>query len=518
MITPYDGSDNERGDEEMKRAISSFVAVVLAAGLLALTLGSAEAAFPGTNGNIIFSSNRATGAMDIFAISPGGGATDRLTTFSTGHNTDPAVSPDGSRIAFVHDNQIWVMKASGMTAGGTGATRITDTSTAKTKPTWSPDGSRIAYVANSVDVDGQTDLEIWVINADGSGPTQLTNNTVFSDNEPAWSPDGSQIAFVSARTGDTDRNIYVMNSNGSNPVNVTPNSPAGCSPNCYQGHDDSPAWSPDGSKIAYVHGYGTLANPFAGGGFPNIWVMDSNGNNKTNVSDISTRSDTAPAWSPQGDKIAYVGNATNNNIYVMNSDGSNQVPVDTSSSNDLNPDWQPNPPACDITGTSGNDTALSGTTADETICGLGGNDTINGGGGNDILMGGPDNDTLVAASGRGTLNGGDGTDTASFTGSATAMEASLVSGFAQRLGTNPLEGVALVGIENLTGSSRGDSLTGSGAANRLVGGDGADEILGLGGNDMLHSRDGRKNDTVNGGPGTDRCTTDNREISIKGCE
>jgi Ca2+-binding RTX toxin-like protein len=251
--------------------------------------------------------------------------------------------------------------------------------------------------------------------------------------------------------------------------------------------------------------------------------MTSTGGGKDNLQNDQNTSGSEPAWSPGGDKIAYVGVAsgsTNRDIHMMDANGANQKTVETggNAGHDISPDWQPASPTCDITGTSGNDTALSGTTADETICGLGGNDIINGGGGNDILMGGVGNDTLVAASGRGTLNGGDGTDTTSFAGSATPIEASLVSGFAQRTGTIPFEGAALVGIERLTGSSLGDSLTGSAGANRLVGGDGADELLGLGGKDVLVSRDGLKNDTVNGGPGTDACTTDNREISIKSCE
>jgi Ca2+-binding RTX toxin-like protein len=133
-------------------------------------------------------------------------------------------------------------------------------------------------------------------------------------------------------------------------------------------------------------------------------------------------------------------------------------------------------------------------------------------------MGGDGNDTLVVPAGRPTLNGGDGADTASFAGSATPIEASLLSEFAQRVGTDPLEGVALVGIESLTGSGLGDVLTGSNGANKLVGGTGADQLLGLGGKDRINSRDGAKNDTVNGEKGTDRCATDRREVSIKSCE
>jgi Ca2+-binding RTX toxin-like protein len=200
----------------------------------------------------------------------------------------------------------------------------------------------------------------------------------------------------------------------------------------------------------------------------------------------------------------------------MDANGANQGPIDTNAAHDISPDWQPASPTCDISGNA-NANTLNGTTADETICGLGGNDVINGVGGNDLLLGGDGNDTLVVPAGRATLDGGAGKDTASFVGSATPVQASLTAGFARRVGTEPLEGVALLSVENLTGSSLGDELTGSNTANKLVGGDGADELLGLGGKDNINSRDARKNDTVNGGSGKDRCTTDRREVSIKSC-
>jgi hypothetical protein len=112
-----------------------------------------------------------------------------------------------------------------------------------------------------------------------------------------------------------------------------------------------------------------------------------------------------------------------------------------------------------------------------------------------------------------------GVDTASFAGSQASIEASLTTGFATRLGTNPLEGSSLVEVENVVGSSLDDTITGSAAANALTGGAGADTLLGLDGNDKINSRDNKnRNDTVNGGPGKDRCTTDDRELSIKSCE
>lgn len=303
-------------------------AVILAL-WLALMANPAEAAFPGKNGKIFFQSDR-DGNPHIYSINPNGTDLSRLTFTSA--NTDPAVSPDGTKIAFIGGSttntsyEVFVMNSD-----GSGRRQVTNTSVAEQQPTWSPDGTRIAFVAND---------EILVMNADGTGQTQLTNNA-FPDTQPAWSPDGSRIAFVSARTGDNNRNVYVMNADGTGQASITPDSPTGCSSNCYQGHDDAPTWSPDGTKIAYVHGYGPPTNPFAGGGLPNIWTMDPNGGNKTNVSNDSDTSSSQPAWSPDGSKITYVGAVdTNRDIYVMNADGSAQTSIDTNPKHDINPDWQ----------------------------------------------------------------------------------------------------------------------------------------------------------------------------------
>jgi TolB protein len=312
--------------------------MVLGLCLLALTAAAtAGAAFPGTNGPIAFNSNRDVAAGEIYAITPGGTAA-RLTSSSTSSN--PAVSPDGSRIAYISADPGGSYQVFVVNADGSGRTPVTTGPTAKQEPTWSPDGTRIAYVANSLDVDGQTDLEIWAINADGSGRTQLTQNT-SPDSEPAWSPSGERIAFTGTRAGDTNNNVYVMDAEGTNETNLTPNESGDCSP-CYQGHDESPAWSPDGAKIGYVHGH-----EVAGGGLPDIWTMNPDGGDKVNLSNNDSVSFTQPAWSPEGDRLAAVGVAastTNRNIWVMGSDGAGQTPIDTSPANDINPDWGPPAP------------------------------------------------------------------------------------------------------------------------------------------------------------------------------
>ncbi len=128
----------------------------------------------------------------------------------TGSNVDyPSWSPDGSKISFAMNfydsdvHNIFVInpggKAKYLAIGS--------------HPTWSPDGQRIAFSRT-----GRTNTDIYVINADGSGESQLTMNA--GDNtSPDWAPDGSKIVFSSSRNGDTL--LYLMNADGSNVVQLT---------------------------------------------------------------------------------------------------------------------------------------------------------------------------------------------------------------------------------------------------------------------------------------------------------
>lgn len=488
----------------MKRAILVFVAISVAASLLVLagTTKSAVAAFPGTNGKIVFWSNRPSGP-GLYTTTLGGAAT-KISGTSIG-DSQAAWSPDGSRIAF-QSGSTTSKEISVMNADGGGRRQLTNTpDIAEQEPAWSPDGTRIVFAADSSGADTTTDLEIWMMNADGSGLTQLTNTAQgVRDTHPAWSPLGGRIAFLSeGRTGDTNSNIYVMDTNPAtdDATNLTPNdfttNPV------YQWNDESPSWSPDGTRITYttVH---------------DVWRMNADGTGKTNLT-LGNGGGLNPAWSPDGNSIVYVRRDPDFNIYSINASGGIPSPVEITNGKDDGPDRQPVPQCTNVNPTQNAD-VITGTPGEDVLCGMGGNDKINGGGGNDLILGGSGNDTLVGAVGRDTLNGGPGVDTASFAGSATRVRASLTSEFARRLGTNPLEGVALLSIENLTGSAFSDDLTGSNGSNRLTGGKGADELLGLGGKDRLDSKDGvKRNDSLNGGKGADRCVTDLREASIKSC-
>ena len=108
-----------------------------------------------------------------------------------------------------------------------------------TGPALSPDGRKVAF--SVADPSNGDNWDIYVINVDGTGLTNLTNHPEFDGWRPAWSPDGSQIAFFSTRDDPDNDEVYVMNADGSNVRRLTDN-PA----------DDAIAtWSPDGTRIAW---------------------------------------------------------------------------------------------------------------------------------------------------------------------------------------------------------------------------------------------------------------------------
>jgi RNA polymerase sigma factor (sigma-70 family) len=224
----------------------------------------------------------------------------------------PGPGPSG-RIAFESDRdgngEVYVMNAD-----GSGQTNLSRNPADDGWPNCSTDGSRIAFVSYR---DGNG--EIYVMNADGSGQTRLTNDPAW-DYGPVWSPDGSLIAFVSDRTGSGD--IYVMNADGTGQTRLTTD-PAS---------DYDPAWSPDGSLIALV------SNRTGNG---DIYVMDADGTGQTRLTSDSGF-DHGPTWSPDGSRIAFHSNRDGNfEIYIMKSDGTGQTNLTNNPPDDGSPAWSP---------------------------------------------------------------------------------------------------------------------------------------------------------------------------------
>lgn len=164
---------------------------------------------------IIFVSDR-DGNREIYVMDADGSNQIRLTNDSN-RDDYPTWSPDGSKIAYnsynEEQNDIYIMDAD-----GSNQTNLTESSPSDWFGSWSPDGGKMIFRSNR---DGN--WELYVMNADGSGQTRLTDNPSY-DGNPCWSPDGSKIAFSSNRLlmglfGD----IYVMDAEGADPQNLTNN-------------------------------------------------------------------------------------------------------------------------------------------------------------------------------------------------------------------------------------------------------------------------------------------------------
>jgi Tol biopolymer transport system component len=177
----------------------------------------------------------------------------------------PSWSPDGTHIAFSNGAVYTLdMSSSAKTRLHTGVA-----------PAWSPDGTRIAFVA--LGQDEEIPPQIFVMHADGSHVTQITQNKYFNA-EPHWSPDGSRIVFFSDRDGNID--VYVMHADGSNEMRLT-DDPA---------TDYFPVWSPDGSRIAFSSDRN---------GNLDIYIMnDVDGSQVTRLTDNESASDYVSDWRP----------------------------------------------------------------------------------------------------------------------------------------------------------------------------------------------------------------------------
>jgi TolB protein len=240
----------------------------------------------------------------------GDGSMQRPLTHNKAFDLGAVWSPNGKTVAFyqtqfdTHDKPLGPPHVYLIKADGSDQTLLTDQRSRW--PSFAPNGKKIAF-----DDGGQISGDIWVINSDGTDPTNLTNNPAWRNIRPDWSPDGRKIAFTSRRDGNDE--IYVMNADGTNQTNLTN----------YRGADDSaPAWSPDGKKILFQSNRD---------GNDEIYVMNADGSDQTNLSDWPGR-DQDPAWSPNGRKIAFHRDITPIDqqilqVYVMNADGSEQTPL-----------------------------------------------------------------------------------------------------------------------------------------------------------------------------------------------
>jgi Tol biopolymer transport system component len=188
------------------------------------------------------------------------------------------LSPDGTRIAFLRGSG--AIATIGM--DGQGLANL-DISIAAGTLAWSPDGARLAF--SGLNINGNVD--IYVVDANGSNLHRLTGNPSV-DEWPSWSPDGLTIVYdnIGARPADGDgfsstSELYTVPASGGRTTRLTTD----------EVDDAMPAYSPDGSMIAYHHE-------------GQIWVMDADGRHPHLAAALPCCSFT-PTWSPDGSRLAF---------------------------------------------------------------------------------------------------------------------------------------------------------------------------------------------------------------------
>ncbi len=210
---------------------------------------------------------------DIWTIGIDGSGLTRLTGPGQSRNFAPNWSPDGTRIAFASDRdtpglpRLFVMNVDGSNI----VRLISDPLLMGDDPNWSPDGARIAF---SGDV-GAGRAGIWIVDADGSRPVNLTPDTEFAV-QPDWSPDGTQLVFAS--WVGSRYLVFVMNADGTDRRQV---------PATFFDYE-GPAWSPLGDQIAVAAAHST--EPME------LYLMDTDGSNVVRLTD-SVEANHDPSWS-----------------------------------------------------------------------------------------------------------------------------------------------------------------------------------------------------------------------------
>ena len=227
----------------------------------------------------------------IYVINSDGDAKLRLSP-TPGFDVTPSWSPDGAQIVYARlleapqPNQPPMTDIRVMNVDGTGDHSILANTVFSVEPRWSVNG-QVVFMS----LMNGSELQIYVMNVDGTGLRQLTNSA--NNGDPVWSPDGSRITFGSDREGGNKLNIFAMNADGSQPEQLTHFEVP------YEAGDTN--WSSDGKKIAFQYDINGMKQS-APNAFAEVWTMNPDGSGAISTGVQCSDVGCAPRWQPRACK------------------------------------------------------------------------------------------------------------------------------------------------------------------------------------------------------------------------